>query len=60
VGITRTDSAEELLWARGKVITHAAAAQLQAIDMVCIKYKDNDQLKRECTQVRIPQRYDMS
>lgn len=47
-GIIRTPVATELLWARSRLVTFARAFNLQAIDMVCIQYKDRDQLLREC------------
>lgn len=50
LGATRTSGAEELLYARSAVVTHAVSYGLQAIDMVCIQFKDNEQLVRECTQ----------
>ncbi|EFA79538.1 citrate lyase subunit beta-like protein [Heterostelium album PN500] len=46
-GITRTPEATELLYARSSVTTHAIAHGLQAIDMVCINYKDPEYLRRE-------------
>ncbi|EGC36142.1 hypothetical protein DICPUDRAFT_32306 [Dictyostelium purpureum] len=46
-GITRTPSATELLYARSSVVNHAVAHGLQAIDMVCINYKDQEALKKE-------------
>ncbi|KAK5581255.1 hypothetical protein RB653_001286 [Dictyostelium firmibasis] len=46
-GITRTPKATELLYARSAVVNHAIANGLQAIDMVCINYKDPEALKKE-------------
>eukprot|EP00123_Amoebidium_parasiticum_P000709 comp11584_c0_seq1/m.6061 comp11584_c0_seq1/g.6061 ORF comp11584_c0_seq1/g.6061 comp11584_c0_seq1/m.6061 type:complete len:343 (-) comp11584_c0_seq1:393-1421(-) len=47
VGIHRTRGAMELLFARSSVVTHAAAHNLQAIDMVCIDYHDKELLTLE-------------
>jgi len=49
-GVTRTNSARELLYARSALVLHAAAFQLQAIDMVQINYRDNELLERECRE----------
>ncbi|KAM9967605.1 hypothetical protein ACTFIW_001689 [Dictyostelium discoideum] len=46
-GITRTPTATELLYARSSVVNHAVANGLQAIDMVCINYKNSEVLKKE-------------
>ncbi|KAN0014787.1 hypothetical protein ACTFIU_001105 [Dictyostelium citrinum] len=46
-GITRTPTATELLYARSAVVNHAVANGLQAIDMVCINYKNPEALKKE-------------
>jgi citrate lyase subunit beta-like protein len=48
VGITRTSGLEELLFARSAVITSCAAYGIQAIDLVCIDYKNTEQLIKEC------------
>ena len=50
VGITRTSTTQELLYARSAVVTHAAAYKISSIDMVCIQYKDAQQLAREARQ----------
>jgi citrate lyase subunit beta-like protein len=50
VGITRTKNGDELFFARSAVVTYAKAFRLTAIDMVCIHYKDEEQLRRECQQ----------
>ncbi len=47
-GVTRTNSARELLYARSALVLHAAAFQLQAIDMVQINYRDTALLEAEC------------
>ncbi len=39
-GILRTPSSKELLYARQKVVATACAFGLEAIDMVCVDYKD--------------------
>ncbi|KYQ91177.1 citrate lyase subunit beta-like protein [Tieghemostelium lacteum] len=46
-GITRTPTANELLYARSAIVNHSIAYGLQAIDMVCINYKDQEALKKE-------------
>eukprot|EP01128_Nolandella_sp_AFSM9_P006075 TRINITY_DN3059_c0_g1_i1.p2 TRINITY_DN3059_c0_g1~~TRINITY_DN3059_c0_g1_i1.p2 ORF type:complete len:343 (-),score=90.75 TRINITY_DN3059_c0_g1_i1:58-1086(-) len=48
IGATRTPEATELLYARSAVVTHAAAFHHHAIDMVCINYKNEPLLQREC------------
>ncbi|GJJ15673.1 hypothetical protein Clacol_009951 [Clathrus columnatus] len=50
--IIRTSSREELLYPRSKLALAAKAFDLQAIDMVCINYKDKDVLKQECAEGR--------
>ena len=40
IGATRTNDAQELLYARQKVVLISKAFQLQAIDLVHIDYKD--------------------
>jgi len=46
-GITRTPQATELLFARSSVVNHAIANGIQAIDMVCIDFKNPDTLTKE-------------
>ncbi|XP_076263929.1 citramalyl-CoA lyase, mitochondrial-like [Rhynchophorus ferrugineus] len=48
IGATRTESSLEILYARQKLVLVAKAFNLQAIDMVYIKYKDLDGLKQQC------------
>lgn len=48
VGASRTAFLEELLYARSAVVTACAAYGLQSIDLVCIDYKNNEQLIKEC------------
>jgi len=50
VGITRSPNAVELTYARGAIVTYAAANKLQAIDMVCVNFKDEAQLIREAEE----------
>lgn len=50
IGATRSRAAWELMYARSAVITHAAAFELQAIDMVFIDFHDTLNLKIEATQ----------
>lgn len=47
IGATRTKDAVELLYARQAVIVACTAYDLQAIDIVTIDYKDEENLKRE-------------
>ncbi|KAJ1961979.1 hypothetical protein GGI12_002935 [Dipsacomyces acuminosporus] len=49
-GITRTPSRKELYYARSTVATAAHAFKLQAIDMVCMDFKNTEVLKDECTE----------
>lgn len=51
-GIVRTRSRKELLFPRAHMATIAKAYNLQAIDMVCIDYKDMDYLKEEAMEAR--------
>lgn len=48
MGMHRTPAGTEMLWARSHLVAHARAYRLQAIDMVCIQYKDRRQLLQEC------------
>eukprot|EP01125_Pyxidicula_operculata_P010611 TRINITY_DN3492_c0_g1_i1.p1 TRINITY_DN3492_c0_g1~~TRINITY_DN3492_c0_g1_i1.p1 ORF type:complete len:304 (+),score=47.48 TRINITY_DN3492_c0_g1_i1:1-912(+) len=50
IGATRTSEGTELLYARTALVTYAAAFNLQAIDMVCIDFKNEQQLIKECIQ----------
>jgi citrate lyase beta subunit len=50
LGATRTRSGWEVLHARSSLLTHAAAARLQAIDMVFIDFKDTVNLEVEARQ----------
>ena len=45
VGATRTRGGQEILFARSKVVLHAAANDLQAIDIVFVNFKDVINLK---------------
>ena len=47
IGAVRTESNQELLYARQKIVTHAKAFGLQAIDLVHIKYKDLEGLHKQ-------------
>uniref|UniRef100_V9L359 Citramalyl-CoA lyase, mitochondrial n=1 Tax=Callorhinchus milii TaxID=7868 RepID=V9L359_CALMI len=47
IGATRTKDAQELLYARQKVLVTAKAFGLQAIDLVYIDYKDEEGLYRQ-------------
>ncbi|KAF9266650.1 beta subunit of citrate lyase [Marasmius fiardii PR-910] len=50
--IIRTRSRQELLYTRSQIAIAAKAFGLEAIDMVCIHYKDPDYLKDECEDGR--------
>lgn len=52
MGIIRSAQGQELLYARSAVVTAAAAYELQSIDMVCLDYKEDAVLERECEQGR--------
>ncbi|XP_069746607.1 citramalyl-CoA lyase, mitochondrial isoform X1 [Narcine bancroftii] len=47
VGATRTEDAQELIYARQKVVVTAKAFGLQAIDLVYIDYKDEKGLSKQ-------------
>ncbi len=50
IGATRTPEGWEVFYARSAVVTHAAAFDLQAIDMVFIDFRDAEGLSREAYQ----------
>jgi citrate lyase subunit beta-like protein len=50
MGITRTQEAAELLFARSRLVMYCAAFGLQAIDMVTVNFKDAELLDREAIQ----------
>ncbi|KAG1804005.1 citrate lyase beta subunit [Suillus variegatus] len=50
--VVRTPSRLELLYVRSQIATAAKAFGLDAIDMVCVNYKDLDYLKDECEDGR--------
>ncbi|KAJ8923234.1 hypothetical protein NQ315_001790 [Exocentrus adspersus] len=50
LGAMRTEDSKEILYARQKLVLAAKAYELQAIDMVYIKYKDLDGLKQQCEE----------
>ncbi|KZP31433.1 citrate lyase beta subunit [Athelia psychrophila] len=50
--IIRTDTRKELLYTRSQIVVAAKAFGVDAIDMVCINYKDLDYLKEECEDGR--------
>jgi len=51
-GMIRTRSRKELMYAREALVAHAHAFNLQAIDLVCQDYKDDDILREECQEGR--------
>lgn len=50
IGAKRTRGGQEVLYARSKVVLHAAANDLQAIDIVFVDFKDAVNLKIEALQ----------
>jgi citrate lyase beta subunit len=50
IGARRTTEGWEVFYARSAVVTHAAANDLQAIDMVYIDFNDTDGLRREAQE----------
>ncbi|XP_049849255.1 citramalyl-CoA lyase, mitochondrial-like [Schistocerca gregaria] len=46
-GMTRSSGLEELAYARSKIVTYASAHSLYSTDLVCIDYKNIEQLKKE-------------
>lgn len=50
LGAQRTPEAWEVFYARGAIVTHAAAFGLQAIDMVYVDFQDEEGLRREARQ----------
>ena len=50
IGAVRTESSQELLYARQKIVSHAKAFGMQAIDLVHINYKDLDGLESQCIE----------
>ncbi|KAF8914928.1 Pyruvate/Phosphoenolpyruvate kinase-like domain-containing protein [Mucidula mucida] len=50
--IIRSRSRTELLFARSQIVNAAKAHRMEAIDMVCVNYKDHDYLKDECQDGR--------
>ncbi|KAI9179788.1 hypothetical protein H9P43_005118 [Blastocladiella emersonii ATCC 22665] len=52
MSMVRTPHRRELLYARSAVVTAAVAHGLQAIDLVCIDYKDAGVLAEECAEGR--------
>ncbi|WWC61474.1 uncharacterized protein I303_104058 [Kwoniella dejecticola CBS 10117] len=52
VGLTRTPTREELLYPRSRLVTVAKAFGLQALDLVCVNYKDPQALREESEEGR--------
>jgi citrate lyase beta subunit len=50
VGMARTRAGSEVIYARSAIVVHAAAFNLQAIDMVFIDFKDEAGLREEAMQ----------
>ncbi|KAK7871173.1 hypothetical protein R5R35_002414 [Gryllus longicercus] len=48
IGVTRSEDATEVMYARQKLVLVAKAFHLQAIDMVHINFKDLESLKKQC------------
>ncbi len=53
IGAIRTRDGHEVLYARSKVIIHAKAVGLQAIDTVCVDLNDLDGLKAQTREARV-------
>ncbi|KAJ3020960.1 cytochrome c1 [Thoreauomyces humboldtii] len=51
-GLMRTSGRTEFIYARQRVATAASAYGLQAIDMVCVDYQNNEILDAECREGR--------
>ncbi|KAH9480317.1 Citramalyl-CoA lyase, mitochondrial [Psilocybe cubensis] len=51
-GIIRTTSRRELLYTRSQIVITAKAFGLEAIDMVCVDFRDLDILREECDDGR--------
>ncbi|WFC93934.1 hypothetical protein MBRA1_000560 [Malassezia brasiliensis] len=49
-GVRRTHSRKGLLYPRAKMVTIAKAMGIEAIDMVCVDYKDRAYLEDECAE----------
>ncbi|CAG8745224.1 35229_t:CDS:10, partial [Racocetra persica] len=52
VGIVRTRSRKEMLLARQTIVTAASAYELQAIDLVCVDFRNDNILTEECQEGR--------
>ncbi|KIJ59476.1 hypothetical protein HYDPIDRAFT_33164 [Hydnomerulius pinastri MD-312] len=50
--VVRTTSRQELLFVRSQIVIAAKAFGLEAIDMVCVNYKDPEYLREECEDGR--------
>ena len=50
IGVNRTPEGTELLHARSAIVLHAAAFGLQAIDQVCVDFKDMKRLEEDTMQ----------
>jgi citrate lyase beta subunit len=50
IGVNRTEEGLELLHARSSIVLHAAAFGLQAIDQVCVDFKDMKRLEEDTRQ----------
>lgn len=50
VGLTRTPESWEVFYARSALVTHAAAYNLQAIDMVYVNFRDPEGLRQEAVR----------
>ena len=50
IGATRTHHGLEVLYARSVLVIHAAANELQALDMVYVDFRDSEGLRKEALQ----------
>ncbi|KAJ8654414.1 hypothetical protein O0I10_009984 [Lichtheimia ornata] len=52
LGLIRTKSRKEMLFARQMIVNAASAYGLQSLDLVCVDFKDPEVLKDECKEGR--------
>lgn len=50
IGASRSPANDEVAYARAATLTAAKAYNLDALDMVCIDFNDNERFRRECTE----------
>ncbi|KAI9322516.1 Pyruvate/Phosphoenolpyruvate kinase-like domain-containing protein, partial [Dichotomocladium elegans] len=52
LGLIRTPSRKEMVFARQSIVNAAAAYGLQSLDLVCVDYQNQDILREECAEGR--------